>query len=206
MRHRAPNWEGAREAAAGPAAFRRLKLLPWVSARDRFSMGTALMRFGALISLLAGAVLPFQVQAVEKISIRINNQLISAYRTGDLDAAKQEAATAHRPIAWIASAPKLLDGHGNISQTTSRGATLHAFFALRDRAVLVFMDAYEENHKVPEFIDYALHNPDPHYTPPTVLLLDSEAKKVLATVIYEPDFVKRAKALAKALDDIKGKF
>jgi len=29
---------------------------------------------------------------------------------------------------------------------------------------------------------------------------------VLATVIYEPDFAKRAKELAKALEEIKGKF
>ena len=146
------------------------------------------------------------VQAEEKISIRINNQLISAYRTSDFESAKQDAAAAHKPIAWIASSPKVLDGRGNISQNTSRGATLHEFFALRDRAVLVFMDAYEENHKVPDFIDYALHHPDPHYTPPTVLLLDPEAKMVLATIIYEPDFTKRAKALAKALDEVKGKF
>jgi len=67
------------------------------------------------------------------------------------------------------------------------------------------MDAYEEHHKCPDFIDQALHTPDPHYTPPTVLLLDPDATKVLATVIYEQDFVKRAKALAKALDDVKGK-
>ena len=143
--------------------------------------------------------------AADKLSIRINNQLISAYRTSDLEVAKQDATAAHKPIAWIASAPKLLDGHGNISQTNSRGATLHELFALRDRAVLVFMDAYEQNHKVPDFIDYALHHPDPHYTPPTVLFLDPEAKKVLATVIYEPDFTKRANALAKALEEVKAK-
>jgi len=144
--------------------------------------------------------------AADKIGIRVNNQLISAYRTADLESAKNDAKAAHKPIAWIASAPKFFDGHGSITQTNSRGATLHAFYALRDRAVLVFMDAYEENHKVLRFVDDALHTPDPHYTPPTVLLLDPDATKVLATVIYEPDFVKRAKGLAKALDDIKGKF
>ena len=40
-----------------------------------------------------------------------------------------------------------------------------------------------------------------------MIFLNSEADKVLATVIsYEPDFVKRAKALASALDEVKGKF
>jgi hypothetical protein len=158
----------------------------------------------ALLAILA--ISQLRGEAAEKISVRINNQLISAYRTSDLELAKQEAVSSRNPIAWIASAPKLLDGRGTISQTNSRGATLHAVFALRARAVLVFMDAYEENHKSPGFIDYALHHPDPHYTPPTVLLLDPEATKVIATVIYEPDFVKRAKALAQGLEEAKGKY
>jgi hypothetical protein len=158
----------------------------------------------ALLAILA--ISQLRGEAAEKISVRINNQLISAYRTSDLELAKQEAVSSRKPIAWIASAPKLLDGRGTISQTNSRGATLHAVFALRARAVLVFMDAYEENHKSPGFIDYALHHPDPHYTPPTVLLLDPEATKVIATVIYEPDFVKRAKALAQGLEEAKGKY
>jgi hypothetical protein len=158
----------------------------------------------ALLAILA--ISQLRGEAAEKISVRINNQLISAYRTSDLELAKQEAVSSRKPIAWIASAPKLLDGRGTISQTNSRGATLHAVFALRARAVLVFMDAYEENHKSPGFIDYALHHPDPHYTPPTVLLLDPEATNVIATVIYEPDFVKRAKALAQGLEEAKGKY
>jgi hypothetical protein len=158
----------------------------------------------ALLAILA--ISQLRGEAAEKISVRINNQLISAYRTSDLESAKQEAVSSRKPIAWIASAPKLLDGRGTISQTNSRGATLHAVFALRARAVLVFMDAYEENHKSQGFIDYALHHPDPHYTPPTVLLLDPEATNVIATVIYEPDFVKRAKALAQGLEEAKGKY
>ena len=144
-------------------------------------------------------------QAAEKITVRINNQTISAYRTADLEEAKKEAGTAHRAIAWIASSPKLLDGRGTISAATSRGATLHAFLALHSKTVLVFMDAYEENHKVLPLVDEALHSPDPHYTPPTVVFLDPEAKHVLTTVTYEPDFEKRAHALAKALEEVKGK-
>jgi len=146
------------------------------------------------------------LQCAEKLGVHVNNQLISVYPTSDLESAKKEAASAHKPIAWIASSAKFFDGRGSITQTNSRGATLHSLFALRTRAVLVYMDAYEENHKCPEFIDSALHHPDPHYTPPTVIFLNSEADKVLATVLYEPDFVKRAKALASALDEVKGKF
>jgi hypothetical protein len=82
---------------------------------------------------------------------------------------------------------------------------LHAFLALHSKTVLVFMDAYEENHKVLPLVDEALHTPDPHYTPPTVVFLDPEAKRVLTTVTYEPDFERRAHALAKALEEVKGK-
>ena len=149
----------------------------------------------------AGAV----ASAADKVVVSINKQPVSAYRTADLESAKKEAAQTKKPIAWIASATKFLDGKGSISQTNSRGATLHALYALRDRTVLVFMDAYEENHKVLPLVDDALHRPDPHYTPPTVVFLDSEAKEVLATVTFEPDFRKRATALAKALEQVKGK-
>jgi hypothetical protein len=154
------------------------------------------------IFLLAECI---EAQAAEKIAVRVSNQTISAYRTADLEEAKKEAAAAHKPIAWIASSPQLLDGRGTISLPNSRGATLHAFLALHDRAVLIFMDAYEENHKVPSLMDDALHTPDPHYTPPTVLFLDPEAKRILTSVTYEPDFTKRAHALAKALEEVKGK-
>lgn len=144
--------------------------------------------------------------AADKVTVTINKQIISAYRTVDLEAAKKEAAAAKKPIAWIASSPKLLDGTGTISGNGGKGATLHAFYALRSSCVLVFMDAYEENHKVLQLVDDALHTPNPHYTPPTVVFLDPEAKQVLATVIYEKDFTKRAGELAKALERIKGKF
>jgi hypothetical protein len=140
-----------------------------------------------------------------KITIRIGGQAIAMYRTADLESAKVEAKAAHKPIAWVASAPQLLDGKGTIALENSRGATLHAFFALRNSAIFVFEDAFVENHKVLPLVDEALHTPNPHYTPPTVVFLDADATKVLATVIYEPDFVKRAHALADALEQIKGK-
>lgn len=146
-----------------------------------------------------------RVWGADKVTVKIGNQTISAYLTADLETAKKEASAAHKPIAWIASAPKLLDGHGTIAPENSRGATLHAFYALRDKAILVFMDAYEENHKVLKLVDDALHTPNPHYTPPTVVFLDPDAKQVLATVIFEPDYAKRAKELGRALEEVKGK-
>ena len=158
--------------------------------------------------VLTGAfmLVSISVSAADKLTVTINKQTISAYRTVDLEAAKKEAAAAKKPIAWIASSPKLLDGTGTISGNGSKGATLHALYALRLSCVIVFMDAMEENHKVLQLVDDALHTPNPHYTPPTVVFLDPEVKQVLAKVPFEKDFTKRATDLGKALQEIKGKF
>jgi hypothetical protein len=145
----------------------------------------------------------FDAGAADKITLTINQQAISLYHTADLESAKAQARAAHKPIAWVASARQLLDGSGNITSENSRGATLHALFALRDKAILVFEDAYAENHKVLPLVDNALHTPNPHYTPPTVVFLDAEVTQVLAKVIFEPDFVKRAHLLSDALEQAK---
>jgi hypothetical protein len=169
--------------------------------RQSFLIMSRKSHFGVWMMLLGFASL--NANAADKIILTINHQTISIFRTVDLENAKKEAIAAHKPIAWIASAPQLLDGRGTIALENSRGATLHALYALRDKAVLIFEDAYAENHKVPPLVDNALHTPDPHYTPPTVLFLDPEVRQVLAKVIYEPDFVKRAHALADALGQVK---
>lgn len=158
----------------------------------------------ALVSFLA--IVSPCAEAADKLKVSINKQTISAYRTVDLQLAKKEATAAKKPIAWIASSPKLLDGTGTISGNGSKGATLHALYALRLSCVIVFMDAMEENHKVLQMVDDALHTPNPHYTPPTVVFLDPEVKQVLAKVPFEKDFTKRATDLGKALQEIKGKF
>jgi hypothetical protein len=73
------------------------------------------------------------------------------------------------------------------------------------KAALMLEHIPEENHKVLPLVDEALHTPDPHYTPPKVIFLNPDATEVLAKVEFEPDFVKRAHALADALDQVKGK-
>jgi hypothetical protein len=143
--------------------------------------------------------------AADKIVLHIGNATISAYRTADLERAKAEAKAAHKPIAWIASASKVLGESGTILRTDGRGATLHAFYALRSRTVLVFEDAFAENHQVLPLVDQALHTPDPHYTPPKVIFLNPDATEVLATVEYEPDPTKRAQALADGLSQAEAK-
>ena len=157
----------------------------------------------ALTSLLLAATFAATPSVTQEIVV--NRQRVSFWRTAELDDAKKEAAATHKPIAWIASAAQFLDGRGIISGKSSRAATAHALFALRDRAVIVYEDAYAENHKVLPLVDAALHTPNPHYTPPTVVFLNPDATEVLATVTYEKDYVKRAHALADALAQCKSK-
>jgi hypothetical protein len=156
-----------------------------------------------LALLLWGATFP--TFGADKIVLHIGNATISAYRTADLESAKQEATAAHKPIAWIASASKVLGETGAITRPDGRGATFHAFYALRTRTVLVFEDAFEENHKVLPLVDTALHTPVKNYTPPKVIFLNPDVTEVLATVEYEPNAEKRAQALANALTQAEAK-
>lgn len=149
--------------------------------------------------------MPYNPNAPDKLTMVINSQTVTAWRTGQLKDAKKQALAEHKPIAWVASSSKLLDGIGTISDENSRGATLHALYALRDRAILIFEDAYVENHNVLPLVDTALHTPNPHYTPPSIVFLDPGATRVLATVLFESDFTKRAHALANALGEAEAK-
>jgi hypothetical protein len=153
------------------------------------------------IVTLAAVLITYPLTAAEKITIQVMGRPVSAYRTADVEQAKKEAKETKKPIAWIASSPKVLENNGDIKGKSGRAATSHAFAALGGRAVLVFMDAFEENHKVLKLVDDALHTPNPHYTPPSVVFLDPDATKVLAVVTYDADFEKRKEAFRKAILD-----
>jgi peroxiredoxin len=148
---------------------------------------------------------PYNPNAPGKLTVVINGQTITAWRTGQLKSAEKEALAEHKPIAWVVSSHKFLDGIGEISSDGSRGATLHALYALRDRAVLVFEDAVVENHKDLALVDKALHSPNPDYTYPVVIFLNPGATQVLAKVPFEQNFVKRAELLANALGEVEAK-
>ena len=154
-----------------------------------------------LLSTFCGGSL----NAADKIDIRIGGHHYTAYRTVDLEKAKGEAREKKQALAWIASDPKALQNDGRITGKGSRAGTSHAFAALGDRAVLVFMDAFAENHQCPKIVDEALHTPNPHYTPPTVVLLDAEMSKVLGVVIYDPDFETRKESFKRAILELEPK-
>lgn len=147
--------------------------------------------------------------AADKLTVHIGNQTISAWRTVDLDSAKQEAVQEHKPIAWLASSPDDVNGAGKITGKGSRGATLHALYALHTHTVLVFEDGFAENHKVLKLVDNAIYTKDGQHvespTLPIVVFLNPTATEVLAKVECEPDYVKRANLLADALKEAKAK-
>jgi len=45
----------------------------------------------------------FSASAADKLTVTINGQTISAWRTSDLESAKKQAAAEHKPIAWVGS-------------------------------------------------------------------------------------------------------
>jgi hypothetical protein len=156
---------------------------------------------------LLGAIT--SAQAGDKLTVRIGDSTISMWQTADLESARKEAAAEQKPIAWVAASPEYLDGKGRISSNGSRGATLHALYALRDQTVLVFEDGFAENHKVLSIVDDAVHTKDgkSNHNPtlPTVVFLNQDATEVIAIVDFEPDFVKRAHLLADALKEAQSK-
>jgi len=130
---------------------------------------------------------------------------VTAWRTGQVKEAEKQALAEHKPIAWILSDPHYLDGVEQISSGGSCSATLHALYAFRDRAILVFQDAYAKNETVMPLVDDALHAPNAGRTTPIVVFLNPDATQVLATVAYERNFVKRAQGLANALGEVEAK-
>jgi hypothetical protein len=161
--------------------------------------------FSQLVWIMLLLFTCLNTRAADKLTITIGNQTITAWRTADLESAKKEAAAEHKAIGWIASSARSVTEPGTIAQSGTRGATLHAFYALRNRVVLVFEDGFAENHQVLQLVDDAIHTPNHNPTLPVVVFLNPDATEVLAKVTFEPDFVKRAHALADALDQVKAR-
>jgi hypothetical protein len=131
------------------------------------------------------------VSAAEKLAGTINKRPISCYRIVDKEAAMAEAKAANKPIMWIASKPEYISPAISMKGSGMGNATVHALAAFAERTVIIFHDAFNENHQGPPLVDHALHNPNPHYTPPTVVLLDPEMKRVLKVITYDQDFNSR---------------
>jgi hypothetical protein len=113
--------------------------------------------------------------------------------------------TEHKPIAWIISDHRYLRGIGEISENGSRGATLHALYAFRDKAVLVFQDAFTEDRNGLPSVDEAVRNAPSGWTTPFIVFVNPDGTQVLAKIPFESDFVKRAQALANALGEVEVK-
>jgi hypothetical protein len=142
--------------------------------------------------------------AAKQEKIRKLGRLGAGYRLTELSQAQTEARQDGKPLAFIATKLSLLQENEPITGTGGAAASIHDFEALKNAAVIVFTDAYAENHTQPSLVDIALHPPDDvHYTPPKVVITDADLTKVIAVVPYTRDHATRQSLLTAALTKIK---
>jgi hypothetical protein len=142
--------------------------------------------------------------AAKQEKIRKLGRLGAGYRLTELAQAQAEARQDGKPLAFLATKLSLLQESEPITGTGGGAASIHAFEAFKNAAVIVFTDAYTENHTQPSLVDIALHPPDDvHYTPPKVVITDADLTKVIAVVPYTRDYATRQSLLAAALTKIK---
>jgi len=142
--------------------------------------------------------------AAKREKIRKLGRLGAGYRLTELSQAQAEARQDGKPLAFLATKLSLLQENEPITGTGGVAASIHAFEAFKCAAVIVFTDAYTENHMQPSLVDIALHPPDDvHYTPPKVVITDADLTRVIAVVPYTRDYATRQSLLTAALTKIK---
>jgi len=127
------------------------------------------------------------------------------YRMSQLDEAKKRAASESKPIAWIASQPEYLTPYANPMGKSSHSATTYAILALQKDTIIVFSDSNTENHHEPQIVDQALHEPNPHYTIPGVIILTPSVDKVICKAPYTADSQERVRVFTDVLKKIRDK-
>ena len=127
------------------------------------------------------------------------------YRMAQLDEAKKRAAAEGKPIAWIASQPEYLTPHAKPMAKSSHSATTYAILALQKDVIIVFSDSNTENHHEPRIVDQALHEPNPHYTIPGVIILTPSLDKVICKAPYAEDSQERIRVFTYVLKKIRDK-
>jgi hypothetical protein len=87
----------------------------------------------------------------------------------------------------------------------SHAATQYAIRALQNDTILIYSDSGTENHQEPPIVDHELHTPDPHYTPPVVVILNPSLDKVIAKILYIPESQERVRVYTEVLKKIRDK-
>jgi len=142
--------------------------------------------------------------AAKQEKIRKLGRLGAGYRLSELKEAQAEARAEGKPLAFLATKLSLLQEDGDMLGNNGIDAGIHAYEAFKNTTVLVFTDAYTENHTQPGIVDAALHPPDDvHYMPPKVVITDAELTRVIFVVPYNPDPTARQHLMAAALAKIK---
>jgi hypothetical protein len=148
---------------------------------------------------------PVRAEALIKKQEKIKKlgRLGACYRLSELAEAKEEAQRDGKPIAFLATFPKNIQGNGDMLKKGGTAASIHAFEALKNVTVLVFSDSETENHTEPSIVDAALHNPPGPYTAPKVVITDAEIAKVIYVIPYNEDGTARQKMMVEAMTKIK---
>jgi len=114
------------------------------------------------------------------------------YSMNELDAAKSEALSGRKPVAFLYS-----DKNTFCSQCAS--ASLQAMDTLIDSCIVVYIDR-SDAIKLPEEVKNALRSPKAGKYIPTVVVMSYNLKKVITIVPYA-----RGGAYKKLLSEAKGK-
>jgi hypothetical protein len=130
-------------------------------------------------------------------------RLGACYRLSELTEAQAEARRDGKPLAFLATFTKNIQGEADMLKKGSTAASIHAFEALKQSAVLVFSDSDTENHQEPPIVDAALHNPPGPYSAPKVVITDAEISQVIFVIPYNEDGTARQKLMVEALGKIK---
>jgi hypothetical protein len=127
------------------------------------------------------------------------------HRMSQLEEVKKRAAAERKPIAWIATYAACLAPYDKIKGKGSQAATQYAIRALQNDTILIYSDSGTENHQEPSIVDQELHTPDPHYTPPVVVILNPSLDKVIAKILYIPESQERVRVYTEVLKKIRDK-
>ncbi len=142
--------------------------------------------------------------AAKREKIRKLGRLAAGYRLSELKEAQAEARAEGKPLAFLATKRSLLQEDGNMLGDSGIDAGIHAYEAFKNTTVLVFTDAFTENHTQPRIVDAALHPPDDvHYVPPKVVITDADLTRVIFVVPFNADATARQHLMAAALAKIK---
>lgn len=127
----------------------------------------------------------------------------------ELPLAQKRAEKNNLPIAFIFSLPEYLDESEENADPLSRhpaGATHFAFQALQEKAVLVWINAQNDQTQLPPLLEKSLFEPGINfYYPPQIIITTPSISDVITKIPLTDTIEKRQKLFLEALEKIENK-